>query len=80
MTQRQKLIDAFRARPPDVSFSDAKMLLGMFGFMFDHQSGSHAIFRNVATRQIISIPKDGGQRVKRTYVIKICEILGLDDE
>ena len=80
MTRHDKLVQKFRARPADVSFDDVETLLSSFGWNVARQSGNHVTFRNAHGVGIMTVPKVGGQRVKRFYINQICDILGLDDD
>ncbi|WP_347272276.1 type II toxin-antitoxin system HicA family toxin [Pseudanabaena sp. FACHB-1998] len=53
------------------------MLEGL-GFHEARSKGSHHVFRNELGRQL-TIPKTGGQKVKRPYIQKIVEMLNLED-
>ncbi len=78
MSKRDKLIAKIWGQPPSARFSDVRALLEDFGWTFNRQSGSHAIFVKRG-EGLQSIPIDGGQRVKGTYLKDIYERLGLDD-
>jgi predicted RNA binding protein YcfA (HicA-like mRNA interferase family) len=76
VTQRQKLIDRIRARPPQASFDDVRQLLETFGWQQARQSGSHVSFTKQGERTIV-VPKHN-EKVKRVYLDEICSRLGLD--
>ena len=78
MTRLDKLAQRIRARPPEADFDDVRALLKAYGWTLDHQSGSHATFVKPGERSI-TVPKVGGQRVKRVYLDQICDRLGLDE-
>lgn len=78
MTKREKLVDRIRARPPDADADDVIALLEDFGWTLKRQKGSHMIFVKDGAFPL-SVPLVSGRRVKRTYLTKICELLGLDD-
>lgn len=78
MARVEKLIEQIRARPPQVRFADVEALLEAFGWSKGREKGSHVIFTKVGERPI-TVPKDGGRWVKRTYLDLLCERLGLDD-
>lgn len=77
MTQREKLIEKVRARPPEARFSDVQALLREFGWSENRQRGSHVTFIKAGEYPIV-IPLVGGRKVKRHYLNVICERLGLD--
>lgn len=79
MTQRDKLIERIRARPPEADFSDVRNLLEMFGWTQDRQKGSHVSFVKPGEPPIV-VSLVRGRRVRRVYLNMICERLGLDDE
>ena len=78
MTRIEKLIARIRARPPEADFDDVRSLLEAFGWMLDRERGSHASFSKAGEYPIV-VPKHHGRRVKRAYLVLICERLGLDD-
>jgi predicted RNA binding protein YcfA (HicA-like mRNA interferase family) len=78
MSKLQKLVELFLKKPPDVSFEDVRYLLEAFDFEENRSKGSHHIFRDSQGKKI-TIPKQGGQKVKRIYILKIIEILNLKE-
>ncbi|MEA5476423.1 type II toxin-antitoxin system HicA family toxin [Pseudanabaena galeata UHCC 0370] len=78
MGKLSKLIQKFLASPPEVRFEEVRTLLEGLGFHEARSKGSHHIFRDESGRQL-TIPKTGGQKVKRTYIQKIVELLNLED-
>ena len=78
MTQREKLIERIRARPPEAKARDVQALLDDFGWRLDRQHGSHLVFFKPG-EGFLSITLAGGRTVKRTYLDIICKRLGLDD-
>jgi len=78
MSQIAKLVEKIRARPPEADFDDVCRLLEAFGWTLDRIRGSHCHF--VKSGELpITIPRHGGRRVKRTYLVVICDRLSLDD-
>jgi predicted RNA binding protein YcfA (HicA-like mRNA interferase family) len=73
-----KLIDLFLRQPPEVRFSDVLYLLEAFGYIEQRSKGSHHTFSDSDGKTIV-IPKVSGQKVKRVYVKRIIELLGLND-
>lgn len=78
MGKLSKLIQKFLASPPEVRFEEVRTLLEGLGFHEARSRGSHHIFRDELGRQL-TIPKTGGQKVKRPYIQKIIELLNLED-
>ena len=78
MRKLSKLIQKFLASPPEVRFEEVRTLLEGLGFHEARSKGSHHIFRDELGRQL-TIPKTGGQKVKRPYIQKIVELLNLED-
>ena len=78
MGKLSKLIQKFLARPPEVRFEEVRTLLEGLGFHEARSKDSHHIFRAELGRQL-TILKIGGQKVKRTYIQKIVELLNLED-
>ena len=77
MTRRDKLVDRIRAQPTEADFEDVEVLLKAYGWTIDRQRGSHVIFVKHGERPIV-VPKLGGRKVKRVYLVELCERLGLD--
>ena len=63
---------------PEVRFEEVRTLLEGLGFHEARSKDSHHIFRAELGRQL-TILKIGGQKVKRTYIQKIVELLNLED-
>ena len=78
MGKLSKLIQKFLASPPEVRFEEVRTLLEGLGFHKARSKGSHHIFRDELGRQL-TIPKTGGQKIKRPYIQKIVELLNLED-
>lgn len=78
MSQLEKLKARIRARPPEADFTDVRRLLEAFGWELSRESGSHVIFVKEGERPI-TVPRVGGRKVKRAYLDRICERLGLDE-
>lgn len=80
MTRLDKLIRRVcGARPTEAKFSDVERLLLAFGYEKDRQKGSHVIFKKEDVRPF-TVPLVKGTRVKRFYLARLCELLGLDDQ
>jgi predicted RNA binding protein YcfA (HicA-like mRNA interferase family) len=78
MGKLEKLIERIKARPPQADFADVEKLLEEYGYRKRRQIGSHVSFKK-AGRQTITVPLVSGRKVKRVYLDKLCELLGLDD-
>ncbi|MEX0683933.1 MAG: type II toxin-antitoxin system HicA family toxin [Dehalococcoidia bacterium] len=78
MTRLEKLIDRIKARPAEAEFADVEKLLEAFGYERKRQEGSHVSFKKAGARTIV-VPLVSGRKVKRVYLDKLCELLGLDD-
>jgi predicted RNA binding protein YcfA (HicA-like mRNA interferase family) len=72
----EKLIELFLRQPPEVRFADVLYLLEAFGYIEQRSKGSHHTFSDPDGKTIV-IPKVSGQKVKRVYVKRIIELLGL---
>ena len=79
MSRIDKLVAKFRARPPEVDYDDVEWLLVSLGWLVARRHGSHVIFTKDGGGASIIVPTRGGQKVARTYIVQICEILQLDD-
>jgi predicted RNA binding protein YcfA (HicA-like mRNA interferase family) len=55
-----------------------RYLLEAFGFQEKSSKGSHHSFRDLEGRKV-TVPKKGGQKVKRVYVQQIIELLSLEE-
>lgn len=78
MATLRKLVERFLAEPPDATFAEVQTLLGAFGYRERPTKGSHHVFVR-AGHSIVTVPTVGGRRVKRTYVRKINDLLGLEE-
>ena len=77
MTRRQKLVSRICGRPPEADFSDVRNLLEDYGWTIRGENGSHVTFTRQGESPIV-VPKVGGRRVKRTYLVMIINRLGLE--
>lgn len=81
VTRKDKLIVKLLSRPPDMLFGEVEALLRHHGFVEETRkgkTGSHHVFRNREGRKI-TVPKKEGQRVKRTYLEMIVDVLQLEE-
>lgn len=79
MGKLEKLIELFLRQPPEVKFADVLYLIEAFGYIEQRSKGSHHTFSDSDGKTIV-IPKVSGQKVKRVYVKRIIELLGLGNE
>ncbi|TYQ29371.1 type II toxin-antitoxin system HicA family toxin [Pseudanabaena sp. UWO311] len=77
MSKLEKLIQKLLRDPPELSYDDVYYILTQFNFQEISNKGSHHTFRNESSLKI-TIPKKGGQTVKRTYLKQIVKLLELD--
>lgn len=77
MSKLDKLIQKLLRDLPELSYNDVYYLLTQLGFQGISNKGSHHAFRNEQKLKI-TIPKQGGQTVKRTYLRQIMKLLELD--
>lgn len=78
MSKRDKLIAHLCSEPPEALFEDVKKLLLAFDFVEVRSSGSHHVFRQKDGRMIV-VPKKSGNKVKRIYIRKVTDLLGLNN-
>jgi predicted RNA binding protein YcfA (HicA-like mRNA interferase family) len=78
MTRRDKLVERIRRRPPTAKFSDVRLLLEDGGWILARTKGSHHSFTKPGSNQF-TVPVHNGD-VKRVYLDRLCELLGLDEE
>lgn len=78
MTKRDKLIALMISRPTTATFADVRAVLEMFGWELARTRGSHNIFTKPG-QWPITIPVDGGKKVKKHYLDDVCKKLGLDE-
>jgi predicted RNA binding protein YcfA (HicA-like mRNA interferase family) len=78
MSKLSKLVEHFLTIPPEVRFNEVQYLLEKFGFIEKRSKGSHHIFEN-SEGCAITIPKKGGQKVKKIYVKRLIELLDLQN-
>jgi predicted RNA binding protein YcfA (HicA-like mRNA interferase family) len=79
MSQLDKLIARFRARPPEIDFGDVETLLRALGWTLARERGSHVSFTKEGESASIVVAKNHRRKVKRTYIVEICNILKLDE-
>jgi len=65
--------------PPEASSKEVFALLEGAGWRFvRNSSNNYAIFES-PEGDLLNVPRVQGRRVKRTYLKRICQTLGLDD-
>ncbi len=78
MSQFDKLVVKLRARPPQAEFEDVRKVLEHHGWLLARNESSHATFVKAGERFVFTVPKVSGRWVKRVYIDKMCDLLGLD--
>ena len=78
MSKLSKLVKKFLADPPEARFEDVRYGLEAFGFKEVRSKGSHHSFED-SYGEVIVIPKKGGQKVNRTYIKAVVNLLNLED-
>lgn len=78
MTRLEKLVVLFLRAPSDVSFQDVVKVLEAFGYEKRPSKSGHEVFVKLGEYPI-TVPTVKGRRVKRVYVRKIVERLGLEE-
>ncbi len=78
MARLEKLVELFLREPPEVSFQDVVKVLEAFGYEERPSKRGHKVFAKPG-EYLITVPTVKGRRVKRVYVRKIVERLGLEE-
>lgn len=78
MSRLEKLVELFLRKPPEVSFQDVVKVLQAFGYKERPSKSGHKVFAKPGAYPI-TVPIVKGRRVKRAYVRKIVERLGLEE-
>lgn len=79
MSRAEKLVDKLRRLPPEADFGDVRKVLETHGWKLDRIRGSHHHFTKPgANPPIITLPVHDGV-VKRFYVKRVLEHLGLEE-
>ncbi len=74
MSKLEKLIEKMRRLPPEANYEDVVQVLIAYGFEEERSSGSHHVFRH-KDKRTITVPKVGGQKVKRIYIKQILKLI-----
>jgi predicted RNA binding protein YcfA (HicA-like mRNA interferase family) len=78
VSRREKLIERIRRRPAEANVDEVTRLLQQFGWELDRRQGSHMTFTKPGERPF-TFPLVSGRMVKRSYLVKLYDLLGLDD-
>ena len=78
MARIEKLVEIFLREPSEVSFQDVVRVLEAFGYKERPSKSGHKVFAKLGEYPI-TVPTVKGRRVKRVYVRKIVERLGLEE-
>jgi len=78
MARLEKLVELFLREPPEVSFRDVVKVLEAFGYKGRPSKSGHKLFARPGEYPI-TVPTVKGRRVKRVYVRKLVERLGLEE-
>jgi len=79
MTKLEKLVASLLRDAGDYPYADIEKIAHAFGFEEVRSKGSHHTFRHADGRQLPTIAKKGGNRVKKIYVKKIVKQLELQE-
>jgi predicted RNA binding protein YcfA (HicA-like mRNA interferase family) len=74
MGKIEKLIKEMSRLPPEMRYEEVVKVLEAFGWKEVRSSGSHHVFRHLSG-QTVTIPKTGGQFVKKTYLKKVLQLI-----
>lgn len=72
MSKREKLLEAIKQSPNNVTFAQIRKLLEQEGFMLERITGSHHVFRKEATIFVVPVHKN---KVKAVYTKRVVEII-----
>ena len=78
MARLEKLVELFLREPPEVSFQDVVKVLEAFGYKKRLSKRGHKVFAKPGEYPI-TVPTVKGRRVKRAYIRKLIERLGLEE-
>ncbi|MCK4402328.1 MAG: type II toxin-antitoxin system HicA family toxin [Dehalococcoidia bacterium] len=78
MMRLEKLVMLFLREPAEVSFQDVVKVLDGFGYEEQPSKSGHKVFAKPGEYPI-TVPTVKGRRVKRVYVRKLIERLGLEE-
>ena len=79
MSELEKLVASLLRDAGDYPYSDVEKVANAFGFKDVRSKGSHHTFKHSDGRQLSTVAKKGGNRVKRVYVKKIVKQLKLQE-
>jgi predicted RNA binding protein YcfA (HicA-like mRNA interferase family) len=69
MTRCEKLLQKARNNPKGVRYGDLVKLAECFGFVYDHHTGSHAIYKQPKHRRQLTLQPDQNGMAK-TYQVR----------
>ncbi|MCS7032093.1 MAG: type II toxin-antitoxin system HicA family toxin [Gloeomargarita sp. SKYG116] len=75
MSKKRKLLEQLLRLPPEMDYEQVEQVLGMFGFVCVRSRGSHQSFRHLESGRMLTVPKFGGQVVKRQYLKQVREAI-----
>ena len=78
MAPIEKLVELFLREPPEASFQDVVKVLEAFGYKERPSKSGHKVFVKPGEYPI-TVPTVKGRQVKRAYVRKLIERLGLEE-
>ena len=67
-----------KAKPPEASFADVRLVLEAYGWRQDRQKGSHVSFSKAGQRSL-TLPLASRSMVKRPYVELLLTALRLEE-
>jgi predicted RNA binding protein YcfA (HicA-like mRNA interferase family) len=72
VSKREKLLEAIKQSPNNVTFAKIRKLLEHDGFILERITGSHHVFRKEAAIFVVPVHKN---KVKAVYVKRVVEII-----
>jgi predicted RNA binding protein YcfA (HicA-like mRNA interferase family) len=75
MSKREKRLEKLRQNPKDVSFEELRQVLEDHGFVLDHATGSHHIFRRQINGIDLRVNIPYARPVKSRYVNQALEAI-----
>lgn len=74
MGRKRKLLEKLLRLPPEMRYEEVETVLTSFGFQPVRSKGSHHQFRH-PRGIMLTVPKMGGQLVKRAYLREVVRAL-----
>ena len=75
MSKREKRLQKIRQNPNDVSFDELRQVLEDHGFVLDHATGSHHIFRRQVNTIDLRVNIPYARPVKSRYVNQALKVI-----